>query len=441
MKPKPIIETAAAEEQILGCLLLDPCLYSQCHGILAPEDFGEARCAAVYRAYQKCHAETQHPDIMAVFAALPASVAGIDMAWLANLELLVPSTTIFPGRLQQLLAGASARKARMAAQRLAAEAGAADSPEALATAIASASRGLADAAAGSGDGGMGSAADAATEAVAYIESLQGRTAHGTATGITELDHVLGPLMPGEMVVVAARPGVGKSALALYIAAKNAVANRRVAFFSLEMPRYQVAHRGACLIGGLDSARLYRGQAAPDEMQQYRLSAKGFGDLPILIDDDTKATAHQVRARCLRTARRGPIGLVIVDYLTLLRPSGQRQDRRLQVGEDCKVLLELARDLGCPVLVLSQLNRGTDEHEKPTMSMLRESGDVEQDATKILLLSEDRNASAEHHAAEVNAGRRCHSIVLHCDIAKSRHGPKGQLGLVFDKRCGRFDGMR
>lgn len=252
---------------------------------------------------------------------------------------------------------------------------------------------------------------------------------GIPTGLRDLDELTGGLHPSDLVIVAARPGVGKSSLALSLAATIAAAGRRVDIFSLEMSRDQNLDRLIAMRTGLDLMRV-RMLALNDAGLAAYMGALGWASgLPIAIDDQPALSVHDMRARILRRgAQLGPPAVVIVDYLQLM--SDPKSKTRLDiVSESARGLKNLAKELDTPILAISQLSRAVEARpvHVPLLSDLRESGEVEQAADLVMFIYREELYDRESDKKGI--------AELH--IAKHRHGPVGVIPVRFDPSTTRF----
>ena len=260
------------------------------------------------------------------------------------------------------------------------------------------------------------------------------------THYADLDRILsGGLWPGELIVIAGRPSMGKTTFALNIARKVSVGNearvKPCVIFSLEMPSAQVARNILCAEAGLDSQKMRRYDFTEEEFECLKSYNKALEQAPLFVDDTSALTLSQLRARCRRLHHRNGIRLVVVDYLQLMRGSSLRRDNREQeVAELSRGLKALARDLKIPVIVLSQLNRSAERREnedkRPQLSDLRESGAIEQDADVVIMLYRAEYYEVDQLAKNVNIGE---ALVL-----KNRNGPTGKVKLTFLKNVLRFE---
>jgi replicative DNA helicase len=259
---------------------------------------------------------------------------------------------------------------------------------------------------------------------------------GVPTGFYDLDRMTSGLQAGDLVVLAARPSMGKTSLAINIAEHVALnEGLPVAVFSMEMGAAQLAVRVVGSIGRIDQSRLRTGQLNQDEWPRFAEAIDNLKDIPLHIDESSGLTPSELRANARRLARReGKLGLIVVDYLQLMSGSsgGREENRATELGEISRGLKMLAKELQCPVIALSQLSRGVESRtdKRPMMSDLRESGAIEQDADIIMFIYRDdyyNKESKDPGVAEVI-------------IAKQRNGPTGTVRLSFLKPLTRFESL-
>jgi len=257
---------------------------------------------------------------------------------------------------------------------------------------------------------------------------------GVRSRFPELDDKLSGLQPGQMVVLAARPSVGKTTLALNIARRAATDNEPptgVAVFSLEMPRSQLALNIAASQAQVDAHLIRRGTLSDEERGRFAEAAAFLANAPIFIDDTPGMSALHIRAKARRLKATHDIGLVIVDYLQLIT-APLAENRQQEISQISMSLKRLARELEIPVIAISQLNRSVDAREdhRPRMSDLRESGSIEQDADVVLFLyREDYYDGGKNPQTQNQAN---------CIIAKNRNGPIGEFKLAFFPNQLRFE---
>jgi replicative DNA helicase len=272
------------------------------------------------------------------------------------------------------------------------------------------------------------------ETFAMLEASSGETITGLATGYHQLDEMTSGFQPGEMIILAARPSMGKTSLLMNIAEYMAVVDQKpLAFFSLEMGAQQIAQRLLSSHARFDLRRLRRGMISPEDWTRLQLSAGDLQHAPIYIDDSPELTILQLRAKCRRLQAAHGIKAVFIDYLQLMSYHGRADSRQQQITEISRGIKALARELQVPVITAAQLNRGPTDREshRPRMSDLRESGSIEQDADVVSLLhSEDYYHRGEPDYIPTN--------VTELIIAKQRNGPTGLVKLVFMPEITRFE---
>jgi replicative DNA helicase len=259
---------------------------------------------------------------------------------------------------------------------------------------------------------------------------------GVPTGFYDLDRMTAGLQPGDMIVLAARPSMGKTAFAINIAEHVALnEGLPVAVFSMEMGAAQLAVRIVGSIGRIDQGHLRTGKLTDEEWPRLTEAIEKLRNISLHIDETAGLTASELRANARRLARQcGKLGLIVVDYLQLMSgSSGDNENRATELGEISRGLKMLAKELGCPVIALSQLNRSVEQRpdKRPMMSDLRESGAIEQDADIIMFIYRDeyytKDACKEPGVAEII-------------IAKQRNGPTGTVKLAFLKPLTRFENL-
>ncbi|MDH0341991.1 replicative DNA helicase [Chromobacterium haemolyticum] len=257
---------------------------------------------------------------------------------------------------------------------------------------------------------------------------------GIATGFKDFNKMTRGLQPGDLIIVAGRPSMGKTSFAINIAEHVGVEEKLpVVVFSMEMPAKQLTYRMLSSIGRIDSTRLMTGQLEDDDWNKLTNATVRLSDAPIRIDDSSALTALEVRARARRFKRQsgGKLGLIVVDYIQLMASHNSHgdQNRAGEVGEISRGLKNLAKELEVPVIALSQLSRKVEErsNKRPMMSDLRESGALEQDADVIVFLYRDEyyNADSEYKG------------LAEAIIGKHRSGPTGKVPLAFIGNHSRF----
>jgi len=273
------------------------------------------------------------------------------------------------------------------------------------------------------------------EAYELIERREGSHVTGLATGFHELDELTCGLQNGEMVIIAGRPSMGKTSLALNIAEHLGITEKNpVAIFSLEMGKQQLAERFLCSASGIDAQSVRKGMLGTEDYQKLVESCGVLSEAPIYIDDSASLTPLQIRAKARRLKSQHNIQCIMVDYLQLMHyGSGRVESRQQEITTISRLLKAMARELDIPVMVLSQLNRSPEGREghRPRMSDLRESGSIEQDADVVMLLHREDY----YHRGEADYESDNTAMVI---IAKQRNGPTGNVELVFREKFTRFE---
>ncbi|MDP2433779.1 MAG: replicative DNA helicase [Pseudomonadota bacterium] len=276
------------------------------------------------------------------------------------------------------------------------------------------------------------------EVVTRIDELYNRDnpseVTGVATGYSDLDTKTSGLQPGDLIIVAGRPSMGKTAFSLNIAENVALdSNLPVAVFSMEMGAAQLVMRMLGSVGRLDQHKLRTGRITDDDWPRLTHALGSLNEAKIFIDESPGLTAMEVRARARRLARQcegGQLGLIVLDYLQLMSGNGQGENRATEISEISRSLKSLAKELHVPVIALSQLNRSLEQrpNKRPVMSDLRESGAIEQDADVILFIYRDEvynPDTPDKGSAEIIIG-------------KQRNGPIGMVRLTFLGEYTRFE---
>ena len=257
--------------------------------------------------------------------------------------------------------------------------------------------------------------------------------YGVPTDFIELDELTGGLHGGQMIVIAARPGVGKSTLALDIARSAAIHHHMATvFFSLEMSRTELAMRILSAEGKISMGRLKKGDLDTEGWTNLATLQGRIDSAPLFIDDSPNMTLMEIRAKCRRLKQRNDLKLVVLDYLQLMSSGKKVESRQQEVSEFSRSLKLLAKELDVPVIALSQLNRGSEQRtdKRPMVSDLRESGSIEQDADMVILLHrEDMYNTDSDRVGEADM-----------IIAKHRGGPTRTIPLAFSGKYSRFNNM-
>ncbi len=267
------------------------------------------------------------------------------------------------------------------------------------------------------------------ERIDFFRSNKGAPT-GVLTGYGDLDEMTGGLQPGELVILAARPSMGKTTFALNVCERVAARGNGVLIFSLEMSAQQVISNMLCSRAQINGQAMRRGRITDGEYERLHQEAAKLYETPIFVDDSAGLTPATLRAKCRRHKQQHPLSMVIIDYLQLMGGGQRIESRQQEIAHISRSLKALARELEIPVVALSQLNRDVEgrEDHRPRMSDLRESGAIEQDADVIMLLHREEY----YKRTEENRG------LAEVIVAKQRNGPTGDVTLMFFREYMRFE---
>jgi len=256
---------------------------------------------------------------------------------------------------------------------------------------------------------------------------------GVPSGFDEFDDITTGFQPSELIIIAGRPGMGKTAFCMSVAQYIAVSkNIPVALFSLEMSKSQLVQRILCSEARVDAHNLRRGRLAESDWPILSMAAGRLASAPIFIDDTAGITCLEIKAKARRLKAQHDLGLIIIDYLQLIASSGRVENRQQEISEISRSLKGLARELNVPLIAVSQLSRAVEQRDgrKPRLSDLRESGAIEQDADLVVFLYRE-----EYYKPKTD--RKGIAEVI---ISKQRNGPTGQIDLAFVKEYAKFENL-
>lgn len=267
------------------------------------------------------------------------------------------------------------------------------------------------------------------ERIEFLHANQGKIS-GIPSGYPDLDRMTSGFQKSDLIIVAARPSVGKTAFALNIAQNVAArSGEPVAIFSLEMSAAQLAQRMLCAESNIDSHKFRTGMMADDDWEKLTMAISTLSEAPIYIDDSAGTTVYDIRSKCRRLKAERGIGIVLVDYLQLINSHRPRENRQQEISEISRSLKNLARELDCPVIALSQLSRSVEQRQdkRPLLSDLRESGSLEQDADIVAFLYRE-----DYYDPDTDKQN-----IIEIIVGKQRNGPTGKVELVFLKNYNKF----
>ncbi len=424
-----------AERSVLGSMLLETGALDAMLEQLKPEDFYQAAHAAIFEAMRKIRQDGDSVDVVTLADALERSgkleSAGGDL-YLTELMSFVP-TAANVQHYARIVEEHSIQRALIRVGNDMIRDGMNDQRD-VEESLNDAERKIYDISMRKTEETLSPASEIVPNTVNQIGEIAGRRGKltGIATGFSKLDRLTNGLQKSDLIILAARPAMGKSAFAMNIAQYAALHdNRAVAVFSLEMSKEQLMMRIMCTEASVDSQRIKDGTVNDEEMMRLMEVSDPLSKSKLFIDDSAGATVASIRSKCRRLKAQQGLDLVIIDYMQLMQGTGaggrKNDNRQQEISDMTRAMKLLARELDLPIILLSQLNRGPEmrQDHRPMISDLRESGSIEQDADMVILL---------YRAAvyDENAGNESEAIV-----AKNRHGPIETCRLVFQGEYTRF----
>lgn len=429
-----------AEQAILGSMLLSTEAVEGALNLLQPEDFYRPAHAHIYSAINDLYARSFPVDHLSVADRLESTgqlESSGGKPYLLDLSGAVPTTanwaryTDIVKRLSMLrqLIGAATQIVAMGY----------DAPDDLDEVVEDAERLIFQVTNKRVESNFKDIKDLLKVSFNQLEELFERKEHvtGVPTGFKDLDKLLAGLHPGDLVILAARPSVGKTAFALNLAVNAAKAGGSVAIFSLEMGAEQLVQRVLCAEARINLQDVRTGYLKENDWHAIHTAMGKLASLEFWVDDTPSISILEVRAKARRQLRNKPKGLIIVDYLQLMQPQNRRtENRQVEIAEISRGLKILAKEMGVPVVALSQLSRSVEQRagKRPMLSDLRESGAIEQDADIVMFIDRDTNPGAEQEEGRPAKGTA--EII----VAKHRNGPLGDIPLVFMERFTKFVDM-
>jgi len=423
-----------AEQSVLGAIFLDPQALITASEILVPEDFYRIAHQKIFQTMLDLSDKGNAIDVVTVIEELSArkeleDVGGL--SYLMELANAVPTAANVSYYAKIVEEKSILRRLIRTATKIVEESFTReDEVEEL---LSEAEKRIMEVANRKNAGDFKHVKDVLVETYDKIEQLQNRSGDvtGIPTGFTDLDRMTAGFQRNDLIIVAARPSVGKTAFALNIAQNVAVkARENVAIFSLEMGAEQLVMRMLCAEGNIDAQVLRTGALTAEDWSKLTIAMGTLSNAGIYIDDTPGLRVNEIRAKCRRLAQEKGLGMVVIDYLQLIQGSGRRgENRQQEVSEISRSLKALARELHVPVIALSQLSRGVEQRQdkRPMMSDIRESGSIEQDADIVAFLYRD-----DYYDKETE-----NKNMIEIIIAKQRNGPTGTVTLAFKKEFNKF----
>lgn len=442
-QPLILPSNVEAEQGLLGAILVDNRAYERVAEFLLPEHFFEPAHGRIYEAAAKLIGAGRVANGVSLKGIVEARyLAGLAESVVSLVNAADYGRTIFDcWRRRQIVAIAEEMVEGACSPNV-------ETP--AETVVTTAEEGLYALAERGTSGGPVPAAQAIKEHVADVAEAYkaGGRITGLATGLHDLDRLLGGLKAGRLHILAGRPSMGKSLTGGVIAHNVARRGQRVAIFSLEQTRKLWTARWIARLTGIPTDQQDRGELSENEWGRLMAASDDIAKLPVLIDERGSISAAYVRQACRRLMRQGGLSLVVIDHLQKMRQGGRQENRRLEIGDTTNALASLAKELPVPVLLLSQLSRAVEQRDdkRPTLADLRESGDIEQDADVVIfafrrayyLEREAPTRKASTSDAAYSAAQADHAVALEeCRnlmdliVAKNRGGPVASLPFFFD----------
>ncbi len=437
-----IHEDLSAERAVLGSVLADNTVIANVAEVVHPDDFSSAAHSQVFAAMLHLDSTQRQVDHLTIAEELKtrgqlASVGG--PAYLMGLDQVVPvaanatqyARIVKDQAIRRRLAEVGRKIQELAGQETGQLDVLLDEAERMVFLLAERKR----------EGDLRPVRELMERTLDLLDKMKLSSSGitGLSTGFIDLDLQLTGLHPGELLILAARPGIGKTSLAMNIAMHAALKeDRAVGIFSLEMPADQLLMRLLASAARVDMKKLRGGRLTPHDEEKFQEVAGALFNAPLYIDDTGSLSPFDLRAKARRLKQKDPrLGLIVVDYLQLMHQKGRVESRQLEVSEISRSLKALAKEVGVPIIALSQLNRKVEERKggKPMLSDLRESGAIEQDADVVMFIHREDTGNPEG-GEQPQGGRGAEPVEL--IVAKQRNGPTGSVELIFLAEYTRFE---
>lgn len=418
---------ADAEQAVLSSILMDKDAAAEAFEMLKPEDFYSPENRAVYEAAMQLYAKGEPIDVVTVKNQLEekgvfAQIGGVET--LANIASAVGSSVNIKSYAKIVEEKSVLRRLIRLAGDITEKSYKADDD--INNILDKAEKGIFDVMQNRNTDSFSSIMDVAFDTFSNIEKIYNSTEKitGISTGFTDFDAKTAGLQKSDLILIAARPSMGKTAFVLNVAQYAAMKQHvPVAIFSLEMSKEQLVNRMLCAEALVDAQKVRTGDLNNEDWNKLVEAMGRLSEAPIYIDDTPGITAMEIRAKCRRLKLEKGLGLVVIDYLQLMSGSGRSDSRQQEISEISRSLKAIAREIEAPVIALSQLSRACEARSdhRPMLSDLRESGAIEQDADLVAFLYRD-----EYYFPEKTEKKNMAELI----IAKQRNGPTGTVNLMW-----------
>lgn len=432
-----------AEQAVLGAIFLDADALVEAMAVIEPQDFYRRAHQIVFRSMIALNDRNENIDIITLKSQIESEntledVGGI--SYLTELSQVTPTASGVAHYAKIVKDKSTLRELIQAATKIVKEGYSQEgSVEEI---VEAAEKGILNVSEKRNSTGFQAISDVLNSTMEHIDMLsqQNEEITGLPTGYPELDKMTAGLQPEELIILAARPAVGKTAFALNIAQNIGTrTDRSVAIFSLEMGAESLVNRMLCAEGTIEASHLRTGQLTEEEWHHLIMAMGSLSRTSIFIDDTPGIKVSEIRARCRRLAQeKGNLGLILIDYLQLIEGSG-RESRQQEVSEISRQLKKLAKELKVPVIALSQLSRSVEQRQdkRPVLSDIRESGSIEQDADIVAFLYREDYYQRQGTEEDKNEEEQAVDDVIEVIIEKNRSGARGTVELLFKKEYNKF----
>lgn len=439
-------QSIEAEQAVLGSVFLDPDTVVGALEFIEAKDFYRRGHQLIFQIMLDLNNNNEAIDIVTITNALESKnqledVGG--MAYLAELAMIVPTAANMEHYAKIVEQKSILRNLIRTATEIVTKGY--DEGDELAAILDEAERSILEVSEKRSRSGFLSISEVLNTSIARIDELYQNDEEitGLPTGYKALDKMTAGLQKEELIILAARPAVGKTAFALNIAQNvGTKTDKTVAIFSLEMGAESLVNRMLCAEGSIDASNLRTGNLSEEEWQNLIVAMGSLSKASIYIDDTPGIRVAEIRAKCRRLKQeKGELGLILIDYLQLIEGTG-RESRQQEVSEISRQLKKLAKELDVPVMALSQLSRGVEQRQdkRPVLSDIRESGSIEQDADIVAFLYRDDYYDREEDDEDEQSDMAGQENIIEVIIEKNRSGARGTVKLLFIKEYNKFSSL-
>ncbi|MBQ6921580.1 MAG: replicative DNA helicase [Clostridia bacterium] len=440
--PKKIVgempHSLEAEQALLGCIILDPRIQTEISGYLHEEDFFENSHKIIFAAMSELINANKTVDIVTLTDVLEKQGnlknAG-DITYITSLTDIMPSSANYSTYLKLVKRDSMLRKLIEGASEIVDDCRQSQDEK---NSLARAEKTIYDISNDADTSEVYKISSVLPDVMTRLDELSKSTSsfHGIKTGFRGIDNLLNGFHGSDLMILAARPAVGKTSLAMNLVTNIALSGKVCAVFSLEMSKEQLVQRMLCSVSGVSMSNALKGKMQRSEWLKIAKAKETLANTRIFIDESSVITPEEILSKCRRLKRKNGLDFVMIDYIQLMESKGKRKEdnRQQQVSEISRNLKILAKELNVPVLALSQLSRAVEsEKRRPQLSDLRESGAIEQDADIVMFIHRPDKDAKEKDIEE----KKILPNVAEVIVAKHRNGSTGLVKLYFNGECTKF----